>query len=190
MHKILNDVIKNKRFFEFYLYFLFTLFTSNSNFFSFFFFFFFLFILHSFTSIFFLFLVIQFCSTNITLSNSRFAHKRLEIATYVEIQRRRKLNIINANSNVDHTIIDLDVSKSKLIFLFTIFISFFSSRTTFHDDKIISIARKTYEEKHADKKMSRIKKRKVVHKVNTYFYDNLYNNLFLITRKLIANNKL
>ncbi len=124
------------------------------------------------------------------ISNRRLAHERSETATYVEIQRRRRLNIVNADSNVDQRTVDSDVSKSKLSFIFTISTSSSSSRIARHDDKIITTndkiiitddktittddktittARKSIERKHASKKVSRIKKRKVIHTASVYF---------------------
>jgi hypothetical protein len=109
-------------------------------------------------------------------SNHRLAHERSKTAAYVETQRRRLLNITSADSNVDQKIVDADDSKSKLSFILTIFISFSFSRITFLDDKIIiiddkiiSTCRKSIEKKYATKKIPRIKKRKVIHKVSKYF---------------------
>ncbi len=116
-------------------------------------------------------------------SNHRLAHERSKTAAYVETQRRRLLNITSADSNVDQKIVDADDSKSKLSFILTIFISFSFSRITFLDDKIIIIddkiiiiddktittARKSIERKHASKKVSQIKKRKVIHTASVYF---------------------
>jgi hypothetical protein len=112
------------------------------------------------------------------ISSRRSAHERSETTIYVETQHRLQLNITNANSNVDQEFVNSNVSKSKLSSLFTIFTSSSFSHRAFFDDKIIITARKTIERKQAIKKMSRIKKRKIVHKVNTYFYDSLYDSLF------------
>jgi hypothetical protein len=54
-----------------------------------------------------------------------------------------------------------------------------SSRIAFVDDKIFTIDRKSIEKKYA-KKMSRVKKQKIIHKANPYFYDNSYDSLFII----------
>ncbi len=107
-----------------------------------------------------------------------FAHQRSKTIVYVEIQRRRQLIIINENANADHSFVDSIISNSLLSFVRTMFISF-SSRIAFVDDKIFTIVRKSTEKKYA-KKMSRVKKRKIIHKANAYFYNNFYDKLFII----------
>jgi hypothetical protein len=59
----------------------------------------------------------------------------------------------------------------------------FSFRIAFVDDKIFTTHRKSIEKKYT-KKISRDKKRKIIHKVNAYFHDNLYDchDLVLLTQ--------
>ncbi len=185
MQKILNDVIKtNSSSYSFHV-----LYSSNSLlhwihfFFFFLFFFFFVFVIHFLQLI----LFIHFCLFKMT-SKRLFAHQRSETIAYVEIQRRRQLNIISEKTNVDHSFVDSNVSNSTLSFLFTMFTSS-SSRTASVDDKIFTTDRKSIEKKYA-KKMSRVKKRKIIHKVNVYFYDNLYDSLFIICWLRLINKTL
>jgi hypothetical protein len=103
------------------------------------------------------------------ISDRRSAHDRSKTTAYVEVQRRRLLNTINVDANIDQKKIDSNVSKSKLSFLLTIFTLSFLSRIASLDDKSISTARKSIEKKYAEKKMSRLKKRKIVHKISVYF---------------------
>jgi hypothetical protein len=83
-------------------------------------------------------------------SKRLFAHQRSETIAYVEIQRRRQLNIISEKTDVDHSSVDSNVSNSTLSFVFTMFTSF-SSRTAFVDDKIFTTDRKSIEKKYAKK---------------------------------------
>jgi histone H3/H4 len=185
LQKILNDVIKTNNFsYSFHVFY-----SSNSllhwthSFFFFLFSFFFVFVIHFLQLI----LFIHFCLFKMT-SKRLFAHQRSKTIAYVEIQRRRQLNIINENTNVDHSSVDSNVSNSTLSFVLTMFISF-SSRTAFVDDKIFTTDRKSIEKKYA-KKMSRVKKRKIIHKANVYFYDNLYDNLLIICWLRLINKTL
>jgi hypothetical protein len=102
-------------------------------------------------------------------SNRRSAHERSNIAAYAEVQRRRALNIVNANSNLVQRIVNSDASESKLNIIFTIFTSSSSFDRVFFDDKTldnITTIRKTIEKKYAVKKKSRINKRFVIYKIN------------------------
>ncbi len=175
MQKISNDVIKINNFsYSFHVFY-----SSNSflhwthSFFFFLFFFFFVFVIHFLQLI----LFIHFCLFKMT-SKRLFEHQRSKTIAYVETQRRRQLNIINEKTNVDHSFVDSNVSNSILNFVFTMFISS-SFRIASVDDKIFTIDRKSIEKKYA-KKMSRVKKRKIIHKANVYFYNNFYDNLFII----------
>jgi histone H3/H4 len=169
LQKVLNDVIKtNSSSYSFHV-----LYSSNSllhwthSFFFFLFSFFFVFVIHFLQLI----LFIHFCLFKMT-SKRLFAHQRSETIAYVETQRRRQLNITSEKTNVDH------FSNSTLSSVFTMFTSS-SSRTASVDDKIFTTDRKSIEKKYA-KKMSRVKKRKIIHKASVYFYDSLYDNLLIV----------
>jgi hypothetical protein len=102
-------------------------------------------------------------------SNRRSAHERLNIAAYVEVQRRQVLNIVNASSNLVQRIINSNASELKLNIIFIIFTSSSFFDRVFFDDKTfknIITTSKTIEKKYAIKKKSRINKQFVIHKVN------------------------